>query len=202
MPDDTLCWRSSPVDSMFVARRVRRAGQAERDHSSWLTTARLWRSLLLGNPVLKTPNIDRLHGQSIRLTDFHVAPMMYRPARGQLMTGLDALRKRRDERQQRAGRCSAAGFLRWPTCSPALPDRDVRQVAPGRQLSLPPRRTAALSGRCVSLQPYSVRPGLLEERLLRHLAAAGDREGCAVVRLLHGRLLQEGISDRRAKDGE
>src|SRR4030042_5480714 len=28
-----------------------------------------------GNPVLRTPNLDRLHKQSIRLTDFHVAPM-------------------------------------------------------------------------------------------------------------------------------
>ncbi len=28
-----------------------------------------------GNPVLKTPNLDRLHHQGIRLTDFHVAPM-------------------------------------------------------------------------------------------------------------------------------
>src|SRR5262245_13936660 len=44
----------------------------------------------LGNPVLKTPNFDRLHGQSVRLTDFHVAPMCS-PTRGQLMTGLDAL---------------------------------------------------------------------------------------------------------------
>jgi hypothetical protein len=26
----------------------------------------------LGNPVLKTPNFDRLHRQSVRLTDFHV----------------------------------------------------------------------------------------------------------------------------------
>jgi arylsulfatase len=45
----------------------------------------------LGNPVLKTPNIDRLHSQSIRFTDFHVAPMCT-PTRGQLMTGCDALR--------------------------------------------------------------------------------------------------------------
>src|SRR5439155_15312730 len=44
----------------------------------------------LGNPVLKTPNFDRLHSQSIRLTDFHVAPM-FSPTRGQLMTGLDGL---------------------------------------------------------------------------------------------------------------
>lgn len=43
-----------------------------------------------GNPVLKTPNLDRLHSQSIRLTDFHVAPMCT-PTRGQLMSGLDAL---------------------------------------------------------------------------------------------------------------
>ncbi|HVX14875.1 MAG TPA: arylsulfatase [Pirellulales bacterium] len=43
-----------------------------------------------GNPVLKTPNLDRLHDESIRLTDFHVAPMCT-PTRGQLLTGLDAL---------------------------------------------------------------------------------------------------------------
>ena len=44
-----------------------------------------------GNPVLKTPHLDRLHAQSIRLTDFHVAPMCT-PTRGQLLTGMDALR--------------------------------------------------------------------------------------------------------------
>src|SRR5262245_59867741 len=43
-----------------------------------------------GNPVLKTPNFDRLHDESIRLTDFHVAPMCT-PTRGQLLTGKDAL---------------------------------------------------------------------------------------------------------------
>lgn len=44
-----------------------------------------------GNPVLETPNLDRLASQSIRLTDFHVAPMCT-PTRGQLMTGVDAFR--------------------------------------------------------------------------------------------------------------
>ncbi len=44
-----------------------------------------------GNPVLKTSHLDRLHGQSVRLTDFHVAPMCT-PTRGQLLTGLDAAR--------------------------------------------------------------------------------------------------------------
>lgn len=44
-----------------------------------------------GNPVLKTPNLDRLHAESLRFTDFHVAPMCT-PTRAQLMTGTDALR--------------------------------------------------------------------------------------------------------------
>lgn len=44
-----------------------------------------------GHPFLKTPAIDRLHHESIRLTDFHVAPMCT-PTRGQLLTGLDAVR--------------------------------------------------------------------------------------------------------------
>src|SRR5947208_4240773 len=44
-----------------------------------------------GNPVLKTPHLDRLHAQSVRLTDFHVAPMCT-PTRGQLLTGVDGLR--------------------------------------------------------------------------------------------------------------
>ena len=46
-----------------------------------------------GNGVLRTPNLDQLHRQSIRFTDFHVAPMCT-PTRGQLMSGLDALRNR------------------------------------------------------------------------------------------------------------
>ena len=44
-----------------------------------------------GNPITKTPSIDRLASQSVRLTDFHVAPMCT-PTRGQLMTGMDAFR--------------------------------------------------------------------------------------------------------------
>src|SRR5579862_2736735 len=43
-----------------------------------------------GNPVLKTPNLDKLHHESIRLTDFHVCPMCT-PTRGQIMTGRDCL---------------------------------------------------------------------------------------------------------------
>jgi arylsulfatase A-like enzyme len=43
-----------------------------------------------GNPVLKTPALDQLHDQSLRLTDFHVAPICT-PTRSQLMTGRDCL---------------------------------------------------------------------------------------------------------------
>jgi len=39
-----------------------------------------------GNPVLKTPNMDRLHDESIRFTDFHVSPLCT-PTRAALMTG-------------------------------------------------------------------------------------------------------------------
>ena len=44
-----------------------------------------------GNPLLKTPALDKLHSESVRLTDFHVAPMCT-PTRGQLLTGIDAMR--------------------------------------------------------------------------------------------------------------
>ena len=40
----------------------------------------------LGNPVLRTPCIDRFHDESVRFTDFHVAPMCT-PTRGELLTG-------------------------------------------------------------------------------------------------------------------
>ena len=42
-----------------------------------------------GNPVLKTPALDKLHDESIRFDNFHVSPLST-PTRGQLMTGLDA----------------------------------------------------------------------------------------------------------------
>ncbi len=40
----------------------------------------------LGNKIIKTPHIDKLHSQSVRLTDFHVAPTCS-PTRAGLMTG-------------------------------------------------------------------------------------------------------------------
>jgi inosine-uridine nucleoside N-ribohydrolase len=41
-----------------------------------------------GNAVLRTPHLDRLHDESVRFTDFHVAPMCT-PIRGQLLAGVD-----------------------------------------------------------------------------------------------------------------
>jgi len=39
-----------------------------------------------GNPILKTPNIDRLHDEGVRFTDFHVSPTCA-PTRSALLTG-------------------------------------------------------------------------------------------------------------------
>ncbi len=39
-----------------------------------------------GNPVVKTPNIDKLRSESVRLTNFHVSPTCS-PTRASLMTG-------------------------------------------------------------------------------------------------------------------
>jgi arylsulfatase len=39
-----------------------------------------------GNPVLKTPNLDRLHDEGVRFTDFHVSPTCS-PTRSALLTG-------------------------------------------------------------------------------------------------------------------
>lgn len=43
-----------------------------------------------GNPVLKTPALDKLYNESVRFGNFHVAALCT-PTRGQLMTGLDAM---------------------------------------------------------------------------------------------------------------
>ena len=39
-----------------------------------------------GNPILKTPNLDKLHSESVRFTDFHVSPFCT-PTRAALMSG-------------------------------------------------------------------------------------------------------------------
>jgi arylsulfatase len=44
-----------------------------------------------GNPILKTPHLDRLHSESVRFTDFHVSPTCS-PTRAALMTGMHEFR--------------------------------------------------------------------------------------------------------------
>ncbi|MBL9082852.1 MAG: arylsulfatase [Planctomycetales bacterium] len=66
-----------------------------------------------GNPVLKTPNLDKLRSESFRLTDFHVAPMCT-PTRGQLLTGLDCLRS------GASSVCAGRSFIRRGT--PMMPE--------------------------------------------------------------------------------
>ncbi|MDP1799011.1 MAG: arylsulfatase [Planctomycetaceae bacterium] len=39
-----------------------------------------------GNPILKTPHLDKMHAESVRFTDFHVSPTCA-PTRSALMTG-------------------------------------------------------------------------------------------------------------------
>ena len=39
-----------------------------------------------GNPIIQTPNLDKLHSQSVRLTNYHVDPTCS-PTRSALMTG-------------------------------------------------------------------------------------------------------------------
>jgi arylsulfatase len=40
----------------------------------------------LGNPLVKTPHLDRLHRESVRLTEFHASPTCS-PTRAALLTG-------------------------------------------------------------------------------------------------------------------
>jgi len=44
-----------------------------------------------GNTMIRTPALDKLHAESLRLTDFHVSPLCT-PTRASLMTGRDCVR--------------------------------------------------------------------------------------------------------------
>ncbi|MBT3199208.1 MAG: arylsulfatase [Phycisphaerales bacterium] len=44
-----------------------------------------------GNTMIRTPSLDKLHAESLRLTDFHVSPVCT-PTRASLMTGRDSVR--------------------------------------------------------------------------------------------------------------
>ena len=54
-----------------------------------------------GNPVLKTPHIDRLHAEGVRLTNYHVSPTCA-PTRCALLTGRHMGHAAIRDNQQRA----------------------------------------------------------------------------------------------------
>ena len=120
-----------------------------------------------GNPVLKTPNLDKLHAESVRFTDFHVAPMCT-PTRGQLHERPRLPGQRRDEREQRPDVSSQANFPPWRTSSPPTAiAAALRQMASRRQLSLPSAGPRLPRGHLLPVLPHRQRAGLLEQRLLR-----------------------------------
>jgi arylsulfatase A-like enzyme len=81
-----------------------------------------------GNPIIKTPHLDKLYTESVRLTDFHVNAVCS-PSRAALMTGKYA---------SRVGVWHTLGARDHPSrgnpdagrvCSRWLPHHDGRQVA-------------------------------------------------------------------------
>ena len=120
-----------------------------------------------GNPVLKTPNLDQLASQSIRLTDFHVAPMCT-PTRGQLMSGRHALANGAMNVGSGTGDSAQddsnhGQFLR--RCR--LPHGPLRKMASRGQLPLPTPGSRLPGDADISIVSPEHGSGLLEQRLLR-----------------------------------
>ena len=90
-----------------------------------------------GHLIVRTPNLDRMHDQSVRFTDFHVDPFCA-PTRAALMTGRIS---------QKTGVTSTYGSRNllpldevimpqyFRNCR--IPNRDVWKVAPRRKLPPP-----------------------------------------------------------------
>ena len=116
-----------------------------------------------GNPILKTPNLDKLHDQSIRFTDFHVCPMCT-PTRSQIMTGRDCLT---------TGAyvvCSGHDLLREgiPTMAERLCRRHVRR----RRLS---HRASSASGTWAATIPFARRIAASRSRFASAASASSPR---------------------------
>ena len=94
-----------------------------------------------GNPKIKTPNIDALARESVRVKNFYVSPVCA-PTRASLLTGRYNYRTGVvDTYQGRAMMHPDEVTLAEMLAACRLPDRHFRQVAPGRQLSLCGRST-------------------------------------------------------------
>ena len=143
-----------------------------------------------GNPILRTPHLDRLHDESVRLTDFHVAPVCT-PDAGRTHDG--PLRPPQQGRHGAGGQkphaarhSDDAGDL----SGKRLRDRAVRKVAPRGHLPAP----AAGQG----IRPLRLAQGLglrfrnrVRQRLLLHPLHRSGRDPL-LGPLLHGDLVRRG----------
>ncbi len=137
-----------------------------------------------GNPQIETPHLDALAHQSLELTRFYVCPVCS-PTRASLMTGRYNYRTGAiDTYLGRSTMVADEVTLAEMLSGGRLPDRHLRQVAPGRQLSLagdgpglwrvarPSRRRHGAAGRSARRQlfrsdPDAQRPGRADARLLQ-----------------------------------
>ena len=111
-----------------------------------------------GNPVLKTPNLDRLHDEGVRFTDFHVSPTCS-PTRAPCITGRHEFRNGVTHTILERERLTLDAI----TLAASAPERrlhhgHLRQMAPRRR-DAHTSPTGAASTRCSSTAPAaSARP--------------------------------------------
>jgi hypothetical protein len=106
-----------------------------------------------GNPVLKTPGLDRFAAEAVRFTDFHVTPMCT-PTRGQLLTGVDALR---NGATTPTGRTTAASRRRRITsdsaCATPRRSSTTRSLTAATSTTAGPNGSPATAPTCGSIAP-------------------------------------------------
>ena len=110
-----------------------------------------------GNPVIKTPHLDKLHSESTVLTDYHVAPTClphpccpsHRPLDQPHRSLAHHHGPLHDSRKRSHPR---------PAFLQRLRHRHVREMAPRRQLSLPSRRPRALKKSTAMAEVASAKP--------------------------------------------
>ena len=100
-----------------------------------------------GNSMIRTPHLDALHAESVRLTNFHVDPhLLADQIRSDHWTILLANRRLAHDHGA-FDRPPRGNLVRRRALGRRLRDWLLRQVAPGRQLALPPDRPRLPRGR-------------------------------------------------------